>query len=194
MPPPDPILRPFRRCSSDGVSGAVDPTGKILAREATGADGVVRMVLPDPSGLRRDTVYARHGGWLFGWACIAATAAAAGAALAPESALGELRRVLGAPEKGAGESGAAAVGGGGGDGAAAESGVETPVPGTPEKGRGPGRAGGAGHGGPTRGGGSAAAAAARRSSGGGDDDDDDHRAADEEGGYAEDAPLLVSTR
>lgn len=85
-----------------GLSGAADPAGRVLARGETGADGVFRMVLPDPDASRKDTVYALYGGWLFGWACIALAGAAIGTVAAPERALGPLRRVLGAPEAAAG--------------------------------------------------------------------------------------------
>jgi apolipoprotein N-acyltransferase len=75
------------RCGSDGVTGAIGPHLETLAWKETGSEGVVRMTLPAPAALRRDTVFARAGGWLFGWACVAAAAAATAALLTPEQAL-----------------------------------------------------------------------------------------------------------
>ena len=66
------------RCSSSGVSGAVGPRLEPLAWVPTGTEGVVTMTLPPPSALHASTLYPR-GGWLFGWACVAAAVAAAAA-------------------------------------------------------------------------------------------------------------------
>jgi apolipoprotein N-acyltransferase len=75
------------RCGSDGVAAAIGPHLEVHAWAETGAEGIVRMALPSPAALRIDTVFARAGGWLFGWACVAAAAAAAAVTLAPERAL-----------------------------------------------------------------------------------------------------------
>ena len=75
------------RCGSDGISGVFDPLGRALAWQATGSEGVVEMRFPPPRALRRRTLYAHAGGWLFGWACVACTCVAAAAATLPERAL-----------------------------------------------------------------------------------------------------------
>lgn len=169
---------PPRRCGSDGVSGAVDPTGAVLARADTGSQGVVQMALPNPGPARRDTVYALRGGWLFGWVCVAVAAGAAGAALAPESTLGPLRGALGAGDEGDGAgvaAGGPAAAGSLVGAAGEEGGARTPAPSTPDRGKAPALLQG------SRG----ASGSARASTNGGGGYDDSEDASEEE-----DAPLL----
>ena len=75
------------RCGSDGVAGVFSPLGRTLAWQATGSEGAVEMAFPPPEALRRRTLYAHAGGWLFGWACLAGAALASAAVALPERAL-----------------------------------------------------------------------------------------------------------
>lgn len=75
------------RCGSDGVTGVFDSLGRTLAWHATGSAGVVEMAVPSPQALRRRTLYAHAGGWLFGWACLACALLAAAATALPERML-----------------------------------------------------------------------------------------------------------
>ena len=74
-------------CRSNGVTAAVGPRLERFAWQETGTEGLVTMALPAPHALRANTFYTLQGGWLFGWACVAASAVAAAVVLAPERAL-----------------------------------------------------------------------------------------------------------
>jgi apolipoprotein N-acyltransferase len=68
------------RCGSDGFSGGVSPSGTLHGPGHTGHDGSYTFTVPWPADTQADTVFAA-GGWLFGWACAAFTAAACAAAV-----------------------------------------------------------------------------------------------------------------
>ena len=68
------------RCGSDGYSGGVSPSGALHGPGHTGHAGTWTFTVPWPADTRADTVFAA-GGWLFGWACLAFTAAACAAAV-----------------------------------------------------------------------------------------------------------------
>ena len=69
------------RCGSDGYSGGVSPTGVLHGHGYTGHEGSWSFTVPWPADTRTDTVFASFGGWLFGWGCVAFTAASCAATL-----------------------------------------------------------------------------------------------------------------
>ena len=56
------------KCAKDGISGAVDPYGRIIAALPTLEDSVHLMEVPVQNGV--NTFYA-SGGFAFGWLCLA---------------------------------------------------------------------------------------------------------------------------
>lgn len=59
----------YFRCSSEGESGIVNPRGKFLARQYTGADPLVEVTFSLPIVKHVATMYT-YFGWIFDWVCL----------------------------------------------------------------------------------------------------------------------------